>query len=57
MRHRLRKQFAITKLITDDVFEVIEILQASDFSKTPNAAVGTDEAFGVGQNGVFNLDH
>jgi hypothetical protein len=38
MRHRLRKQFAITKLITDYVFEVIEIFQASDFSKTPNAA-------------------
>jgi len=38
MRHRLVKQFAITELITDYVFEVIEIFQASTSSKTPNAA-------------------
>jgi hypothetical protein len=38
MRHRLRQQVAIAKLITDDLFEVIETFQGGDSSKTPNAA-------------------
>jgi hypothetical protein len=37
MCHRLRQQIAVAKLITDDVFEVVEVFQAADSSKTPNA--------------------
>ena len=38
MRHRLGKQIAIAKLITDDFFELVEVFQAGDSNKTPNAA-------------------
>jgi len=38
MRHCLRQQIAVAKLIKDYLFEMIEVLQAADSSKTPNAA-------------------
>jgi hypothetical protein len=38
MRHRLGEQIAIAEVIADDIFEVVEVFQAGDSSKTPNAA-------------------